>query len=118
METFRTFKDEHPATDLAQWLQERGVEAQVADTSVSFDPSFSNSGLNKEWAVRIAPEDFSKAGNLLRDYYAAQVDAIPADYYLFEFSDEELMDILKKPDEWGDLDYVLARRYWRSAATG
>jgi hypothetical protein len=31
-------------------------------------------------------------------------------YYLFSFSDAELMEIIQRPDEWGHLDYVLAKK--------
>jgi hypothetical protein len=109
METFRVFKDVYAAEELATWLNDRGVPAAVVDTSAPFDPSFANSILSKEWVVRIPPDDFSKAGELLQHFYALRLSAISKDYYLFSFSNEELDNILARPDEWGDLDYVLAQ---------
>ena len=109
METFRTFKDAPAAEDLAQWLTDRGIKAVVVDTSVHFDPSFAYSILSKEWAVRIAAGDFTRAGEMLHHFYEQRLDGIPRDYYLFSFTDQELEEILRKPDEWGDLDYALAQ---------
>ncbi|NHN26843.1 hypothetical protein FIA58_014250 [Flavobacterium jejuense] len=33
---------------------------------------------------------------------------MPEDYYLFSFSDKELIEIIHKKDEWNELDYLLA----------
>jgi hypothetical protein len=114
METFRVFKDVNAAHDLAVWLKDRGVPVAVADTSPPFDPTFANSILSKEWAVRVAPEYFSEATELLYQHYSIRLHNIPADYYLYDFSDAELQEILLKPDEWGDLDYVLAQKILQS----
>lgn len=108
-ETFRVFKDVHAATELAVWLNDRGIAAEVDDTSSPFDPTFANSILSKEWVVRILPTDFSAANDLLQQFYILRLNAVPKDYYLYSFSDEELKEILLKPDQWGDLDYVLAQ---------
>ncbi|MEI9912162.1 MAG: hypothetical protein WDO71_22415 [Bacteroidota bacterium] len=32
------------------------------------------------------------------------------DYYLFSFSDDELMDVLRKPDEWNEFDLYWAKK--------
>jgi len=34
-------------------------------------------------------------------------------YYLFSFTEEELIEVLAKRDEWSELDFVLARRLLR-----
>ena len=106
---FRTFKDAPAAEDLAEWLRLQGIAAEVSDTSGYFDPSFAHSILSREWTVRIGAEDFTKAGAELRHFYDQRLSSVPDDYYLFAFSDAELEEILEKPDEWGDLDYALAR---------
>ena len=96
------------AEDLAAWLCRRGINAEVSDTSAYFDPSFAHSVLSREWSVRIAPTDFTKASDELHHFYEQRLNLVPDDYYLFSFTDEELEEILRKPDEWGDLDYALA----------
>jgi len=109
MELFRRFKDAPAAHDLADWLRLRGIQASVSDNSGYFDPSFAHSILSREWSVHIAAGDFTRATEELRHFYEQRLERVPADYYLFAFNDNELEDILIKPDEWGDLDYALAR---------
>ena len=117
MEIFRTFKDRPAAEDLASWLNQQGVEATVSETR-DFDPSFAHSLLTREWSVRIALADFSRATEALQHFYEQRLDLVPPDYYLFGFTDAELEDIIRKPDEWGDLDYALARELLLRRGTG
>ncbi len=37
-----------------------------------------------------------------------QLIDLPNNYYLFDFTDEELIEVVAKPDEWNQLDYLLA----------
>jgi hypothetical protein len=52
----------------------------------------------------------TRAEKTLHVYYQKKLDLVPPDYYLFNFSDLQLMEILRAPDEWGYLDYPLAIR--------
>ena len=118
MKSFRTFKDAPAAKDLADWLCVRGIPAEVTDTSAFFDPSFAHSILSTEWTVRIASADFTRATEALQHFYEQRLDRVPEDYYLFAFTDQELEEILMKPDEWGDLDYALAHHMLRARGKG
>jgi hypothetical protein len=46
----------------------------------------------------------------MSEYFKPLVDSVEPDYYLFDFTSEELMEIILKPDEWGDFDYQLAQK--------
>lgn len=46
---------------------------------------------------------------LVSGYYAARFE-IPEDYYLYNYSDAELKDILFKRDEWNEFDYEAAKK--------
>ena len=39
-----------------------------------------------------------------------ELDNVDKTHYLFEFTNDELFDILSKPDEWNALDYQLAKK--------
>ncbi|MGC4022060.1 MAG: hypothetical protein QM734_09015 [Cyclobacteriaceae bacterium] len=51
-----------------------------------------------------------KADSLLNKVGEKASEAVGKDHYLYEFTDEELFDILSKPDEWNEMDFHLARR--------
>lgn len=106
--TFRTFTDAAAAGELAGWLKDRGIQARVGESADFFDPTFANSILTKYWNVVLPPHQFPAAEALLAAFYELRLASVPADYYLFQFSSDELRDIFREPDAWGDLDKVLA----------
>lgn len=106
---FRIFKAATPAKDMAVWLQNRQIKATYHEAKPVLDTLYIGSVHTTDYIVSIAAEEFAQAKKLLVTYYQHQLNNIPKDYYLFDFTDSELINILKKPDEWGDLDYALAQ---------
>ena len=108
--TFHKYNDLAAAMELGIVLKENNVEYIMEDTSSSFDPSFSNSELIKEFRIKLKKEDFEKADILLQQIFKTEIDSIDKDYYLFNFTNEELMEIIVKRDEWGQFDFLLAQK--------
>ena len=109
--TFRKFNDEELATTFCERLNELNIPFEVEDSKNFFDPSYAfNTPLNREIIVKIAAADFDKAEKELDTYYHSLLDGVDKDYYLFEFTDKELTEIILKPDEWGNFDYQLAQK--------
>ncbi len=108
--TFKAFNEKSIAEDFSNVLEENGIEFLIEEDALIFDPSYANNPLNKEYLVKIKQTDFIKAGKAYENYFQVYLDQVPGDYYLFEFSDKELLDIIQKPDEWGSLDYMLAKK--------
>lgn len=104
---FRTFSDKASAIDLQEVLDENNISSELGNNIPSADVTFVNSTLNHQYEVRIPLSDFERAEKLLLD--DVDISQIDPSHYLFEFSDEELYDILMKPDEWNPIDYKLAR---------
>jgi hypothetical protein len=108
--TFQKFNDEVLADNLIAVLTTAGIDILVEDDKQIFDPSFASNLLTREIRLKLRPEDFEKAQQIVAEYYSKQLDEVDKDYYLFEFTDLELTEIITKPDEWGDFDYQLAQK--------
>lgn len=108
--SFQKFNDPELAAAIAARLQEQGIQSEVVNESPAFDISFANNHFEPTIQLKLAPADFTKAHAALQAYYQSQLKSLDADYYLFAFTNAELLDIIKTPDEWGDLDYALARQ--------
>ena len=106
--TFERFIDHNEAVFLAETLILNGVEAKVEDVSTSFDPSFSFNKVNKDFRVKISPDDFPEADKILLLQAEASPEWIDPAYYLLAFSDEELKEIIYDFDQWSRFDYLLA----------
>lgn len=62
------------------------------------------------FTLKILGKDFEYADRVLEKDSEIALNNVPNDHYLFEFSDEELIAILTKPDEWNPFDYRLAQK--------
>jgi len=62
----------------------------------------------KEFMIKVHQDDFEKADESVLQ--ATDISDIDLDYYLYDFTDEELMEVLNKPYEWGEIDRKLAHK--------
>lgn len=106
---FKLFSDKETAEDFAGVLQQNGIDHRIEEDAVVFDPSYANNPLSKDYVILLKQPDFRKAALAYDEYFAKQLNDIPEDYYLYSFTNEELLEILAKPDEWGAFDYQLAQ---------
>lgn len=107
--TFEKFSSKESALELSALLNKNNIENLIEDNSPSLDASFPSSS-NNEFRIKLKKEDFEKADNLLQRLSATQFENLPSDYYLLEFSDEELLDVIATKDEWNSFDFVLAQK--------
>ncbi|MEO5645237.1 MAG: hypothetical protein ABIQ40_00170 [Bacteroidia bacterium] len=108
--TFELFNDNFAALNLGAVLTEEKIEYVIEDTSANFDPFFTHNELAKEFRVKIKQGDFEKAEHLLEQISLKEIETIDKEYYLFEFTDQELTDVVSKKDEWGRLNFILAQK--------
>ena len=102
---FKRFTDAGQAKELAEELASKGIECQLIDDSLSKEITFST---NSELLIR--PSDFEKANKILDKKADELLVKIDKKHYLYEFTNDELYDILAKPDTWNSLDYKLAQQ--------
>lgn len=107
---FRKFPSLEQATELKTLLNNNGIETVLGDNVPPVDVTFSGNTLQNEIEVRIKQTDFKKAELLLEKDAEDLIENIDKDYYLFDFTDKELYEILLKSDEWNAFDYTLAQK--------
>lgn len=107
---FRKFPNLELATELKELLESHQIPCILGDNVPSVDVTFSGSTLQNEIEVRIPQKDFTTANQILEKNAENLINEIDADYYLFDFKNEELYEILLKSDEWSAFDYTLAQK--------
>lgn len=107
--TFRKYPDLNQARQLENILKENNIDTLCIDNSPRLGSAFGGE-MQKEYEIQIPQPDFKKANLLLEELAQAQVTQLPDDYYLLEFTDEELIDVVVKKDEWSEFDYLLAQK--------
>jgi hypothetical protein len=107
---YRSFNDLAIAEELVQQLQKANIPYEIEKPRSIIDPLIIGESLDPDILIKLRREDFSRADQIVEEAYKKHLNDIPADYYLFEFTEEELQEILQRPGEWGKLDYLLAEK--------
>ena len=108
--TFEKFNDQNSAKELGDLFAEQNIEFVLVDNSLSFDPTFANNGFGKEYCIKLKKSDFEKANKVLADKSENEINEIDEDYYLLSFTDDELIEVITKSDEWNKFDISLAKK--------
>ena len=110
---FKKYNDKESAEALTNQLQAHGIAFQITKDIENLDVLYGTNPTTEFYYVKIKSEDFPKANALLLDIGNTDLNAVDKTHYLFEFTDEELFDLLSKPDEWNALDFQLAKKILR-----
>lgn len=109
-QAYQTFQSKDEFNDFVFLLNEHNIGFETEDYPINFISDIRNDRFSHEYIVKLKMEDFPVADKIQEELALEQLDDIPADYYLFDFSDDELFDVLEAKDEWSKLDYVLAQK--------
>lgn len=110
MELYKLYYNREQAEAVGAVLGEAGIAYEIIGTRKSFDPSYAFNNVDPDINLMLRAEDFSRANEVLKAYYAKQAESVDPNYYLFHFTDKELLDIIRRQDEWGAFDVALAKQ--------
>lgn len=109
--SYKKFETPEEAAALIENLNSNNIVFLLEDNSPSDDvTSTYGSQVQGQYDVKIRPGDFEKANNILQKEATETAEKLPEDYYLYQFSIDELNDILDHFDEWNETDYMLAQK--------
>lgn len=108
--TYKKYYEQERVDAFTQLLTENGIEFQVLEERESLDSLYGEKHFPKQFFVKIKQEDFPKADTVLKELSLKELTNVEKDHYLFGFSDEELFEIIAKPDEWNEFDLELAKK--------
>ena len=107
---FKSYNDPELASALAEFLGNEQIPYEIEDTSSRLDPVIIGTSLEPDIRIKIRPKDFEQAHAILERQSKLFVESVGKDHYLFTFSNNELVEIIENPFEWGELDYQLAQK--------
>lgn len=108
--TFEKFNHKDSANELIKLIEKKNIEYFLENNSLSFDPTFANNGFGTEYCLKIKKKDFDRVNEILFEKSEKEINEIEKDYYLFTFSDDELIEVISKSDEWNAFDVSLAKK--------
>lgn len=112
--TYEKYFNPDQAQPVIAILKENKIPYEFASIKQTVDQVIAGGGPAYLYEVKIPGNQFNQANRLLRENIQVHLDEVDPDYYLFKFEDFELVEILRLPDEWGRLDYAIARKILES----
>ncbi len=110
---YREFFNEAEAEEIAGILASRHIEYELVRFTNPVSDVILGQVISPPLTLKLKPEDFERAEQAIFDHYDQDLRLVSADHYIFQLHTDELYDILTHPDEWSNLDYVLAVRELR-----
>jgi hypothetical protein len=107
--TLRTFNTLEEASAVVELLEKNKIHYLVEKTEVPIEVVLPGENLDTELLVKVKPEAFEAAKTLLEELEEIGIEKLDKDYYLFDFTDQELIELLQKSDEWSLKDYLWAQ---------
>lgn len=98
------------AEELVQLLEQHQIPVQISKNVGNLDTTIIGELPTNKYEILIPKEQHLEAENILIEEAKKQLISVPEDYYLFSFSNDELLDVLIKADEWSELDVALAEK--------
>lgn len=108
--TVKEFQDRELLGDYVELFEKAEIPFSVEDSKPRFDASFANDESRRYYRINVAPIDLNSALDLCERMDLKIMEELPSDYYLFQFSNDELRDILVRSFEWNSLDVMLAKK--------
>jgi hypothetical protein len=107
---FQSFFTEDEAGYIIEQFREKGIDYRLDRSKELLDKALIGENLEKKFFLKIRSSDFSAATHVLDARILQNITALEKDYYLFSFTNDELIEILSKPDEWSRQDFLIARK--------
>lgn len=113
METYQEFHSSEDAKPLITILKSNKIVHEVEVPKQIMDNVMGGDPLAPTVFIKLRLEDFKRVNQLVEDDIRKLIQEGKVDlqaHFLFEASEEELMDVLRKPDEWSIDTVVIAQQ--------
>lgn len=107
--TLREFHDQSSLDEITVLLQGHGIACKTEDTRPRFDVTFAYNDTTRIYRLLVPKEAFDTAKKLLEEQDTKTMEQLPSEYYLFSFTNDELLEILIFEERWNPFDVRLAR---------
>ena len=114
---FQSFLTEDEAALTIGTLKENDIEYRIERFKEPLDATIAGDIIQNKIFLKIRSRDFPKANEALDKVILNNISALEKDYYLFSFTNSELLEIIQKPDEWSRQDFLIARKILNERGT-
>lgn len=106
---FQEVQSMEEALDVEAILLKENIHCKIIETKASFDVS-TGQAIEDKLTIQVIRADFDKAREVM--IHSAEVTEVEMheEHYFHEFTNDELLDVLKSEDDWSPEDLAYARK--------
>lgn len=108
--TYQKFYSAEEADAFTKLLEQSNITFKIEHERDSLDKVYTGESLDPMFAVKIPEDRFEAVNAILLADARMNLTSVEPDYYLFAFTNEELLDVLKNNNEWNYFDQALAEK--------
>lgn len=105
---FKTLTNIEEAEKIGEQLALHHIAYEIESPPQLLDRNFIGEQLMPDHYIKVRPSDFTRAHEIVDELYKNIAVTVGKDYYLFDFSDEEILEVANHKNQWGDLNYYVA----------
>jgi hypothetical protein len=107
---YKRFIETDQAESVIEILDENQIPYEIEDNSMQGLEVILGTDSAPKILLKLYPEDFEKANQLLNLEAAIEIESVEKDYYLFSFENDELLEVVSEQDSWSEFDVQLAKK--------
>lgn len=105
---FGTYPDLRTVEQAAALLRDHGIAAEASREARVLDSVYIGEQFNDPYLLYLPGKDFERARVILEENIVVNLNEVDPGYQLLSFTDDELIDVMRKKGEWGAYNYKLA----------
>ena len=111
---FRRYSTKEEAELVQQLFEEHSIVSKIAINTTDLEGTMAGASVNPKIELSISEDDFDRADELLLAANDTQLEDLDEDYYLFQFTDDDLINVLIHSYEWSEHDIAISRKLLES----
>ncbi|MEO0580921.1 MAG: hypothetical protein AAF135_01745 [Bacteroidota bacterium] len=109
LKPYKIFDDAEEVKALALWLQDKGILYELERHAPGMGAEFfGTAGAKEEFILRIPDSAVEVMYEKFEEEAAHEFQYLPGDFYLLEYTDEELFEVIQNPKDWHPRLYYYA----------
>ncbi len=105
---FKSLSNIEEIEQIAEQLAQHNIAYEIESPPQLLDKNFIGELAMPDHYLKIKAADFSKANNIVDELYKNIAATIDKEYFLFDFTEEQLLQVVNNKNDWGDLNYHIA----------
>jgi hypothetical protein len=108
LQIYQSFNSLEQARRLADLLDANHIKTNINHAGTV--DAESTLPIEDRYSVQISPADFDSADGILEAIADKETETVDYNYYLLDFTNEELKEVVAESEKWNKYDYVLAKK--------